>query len=166
MKRLRGALVVVGLATLPTLPGELPAQEAGGRGNGQHGVEDVNWLAGCWEMSVSGFTVQEHWMSPGGGLMLGLNRTTRSERSTSYEFLILRETDSRLVLEAHPSGQTPTEFAATKVTPESVTFENPEHDFPKRVRYARRGSDSLVARVDAGEGERGLDQMFRRVGCN
>ncbi len=158
-------LAVPGLVALLALPVGLQGQEVNDRAHRAHGVTDVRWLAGCWEMSVSGLTTEEHWMSPRGGLMLGLNRTIRSGRRPSYEFLILRESGSGLMLEAHPSGQKPTEFAATQVTPESATFENPEHDFPKRIRYAQRGQDSLVARVDGGEGERGFDHLFRRVGC-
>jgi hypothetical protein len=151
------------LAALLILPLDAHGQDEHARG--KPSADDVGWLAGCWEMSVGDMSTEEHWMSPRGGMMLGLNRTIRSGRSPSYEFLILRESESGLVLEAHPSGQTSTEFAATQTTSESVTFENPQHDFPKRIRYARRGSDSLAARVDAGEGERGFEQLFRRVSC-
>jgi hypothetical protein len=116
-------------------------------------------------MSVEGMSIEEQWMAPRGGTMLGMNRVIRGGRTAGYELLILRESESGLVLEAHPSGQAPAEFEATEVTSSRATFENPAHDFPRRIRYVRRGADSLVARADAGEGDRGFDFPYRRVAC-
>lgn len=46
-----------------------------------------------------------------------------------------------------------------------VTFENPAHDFPRRIIHRRVGADSLVARVEGVRSGRahGVDFAYRRV---
>jgi hypothetical protein len=46
--------------------------------------------------------------------------------------------------------------------PDSATFENPAHDFPKMIRYAKRGDGTLEARVSDG-GQRAETFIFRRT---
>ena len=48
---------------------------------------------------------------------------------------------------AMPNGATPTEFPAKEISERRVVFENPEHDFPPRVIYERRGK-TLVGRIE------------------
>lgn len=42
----------------------------------------------------------------------------------------------------------------TSVTADSVTFENPSHDYPKMIRYARQPDGSLQTTMSAGGGVR------------
>jgi hypothetical protein len=48
------------------------------------------------------------------------------------------------------------------VSPDSVTFENPAHDFPKVIRYAKRADGTLEARV-SDSGERAEVYIFKRI---
>jgi hypothetical protein len=114
MKTANRAVVLAGMATLLALPGKLCAQEEVDPAHGQHSVRDVEWLTGCWEISVAGFTAEEHWMPPRGGMMLGLNRTIRSGRKPSYEFLILRESESGLT--RLPPESTPEKASAAWIS--------------------------------------------------
>ncbi len=86
-------------------------------------------------------------MEPEGGLMVGMSRTVRGDVATGYEFILLQRKDGRLTCSAYPSGQTPTDFQATEVSPERMRFENPEHDFPRAIQYELTSLDSLTARV-------------------
>jgi hypothetical protein len=78
-----------------------------------------------------------------------------------FEFLRIVERDGGLVYVAQPNGRPPTDFVLTELTGDSATFENPAHDFPKTIRYARRG-DGLEARVGDG-GQRSETFTFRRT---
>src|SRR5690606_7694955 len=74
------------------------------------GLPALQWMTGCWEMRDTVLIVQEHWLSPVNGELLGLSRTIRGDSMIAYEFLrIYREADG-LVLAASPSGQSPAEF--------------------------------------------------------
>ena len=128
-------------------------------------LEDASWLAGCWEASNGGTVTQENWMEPLGGMMLGMNRVVKGDGIQGYEFLILTAFDSALVYEARPSGQPPAEFRSTEVQEDMIRFENPEHDFPRRITYVLKDTDSLEVRVDNGRDGEGFALRFQRVGC-
>ena len=131
-------------------------------------VQQVGWLAGCWQRVDGGRTVEEQWMRPRGGLMLGAGRTVEGDSLVEFEQVMILERAGRLVYAARPSGQAPAEFESIAVTDSSVTFENPAHDFPQRVLYRRVGADSLVARVEGTRGgrARGADFPYRRAACS
>ena len=65
----------------------------------------------------------------------------------------IEERDGRLFLIAYPSGPTETEFARSALDGSSVTFENPDHDFPQRIGYRREDDGSIVGRIEGGSGE-------------
>ncbi len=97
--------------------------------------------------------------------MLGMSRTVREQQTTGYELVLIREVDSELFYEAHPSGQASAAFEATRVSAEGATFENPQHDFPRRISYEPVGRDSLRAEIDDGEGGKSIAFLYRRAPC-
>lgn len=144
------------LCLLAAVPAMLLAQEAGNAdaapgGDEPPGLEAAAWLAGCWEArSADGTnTVEEQWMAPRGGLMLGLSRTVRDGRVRGHEFLSIREAGGPLVYHAVPSGQSPTNFPARSVEDDRLEFVNPVHDFPRKIVYSRTAPDSIRAMVFA-----------------
>ena len=110
-------------------------------------VEQVAWLAGCWEDSTAQRTVEEQWMAPRGHTMLSAGRTTRGDTVVAYEMVLIREQGGQLAYEAHPSGQPSAVFLSRAVSENEVVFENLQHDFPQRVGY-RRDGDSLRGWVE------------------
>jgi hypothetical protein len=131
-------------------------------------VHQLRWLAGCWVQREGGRTVEEQWMPPRGGLMLGAGRTVKGDSLVEFEQVRILERNGRLVYAAAPSGQAPAEFESIAVTDTSVVFENAAHDFPQRVLYRRAGADSLVARVEGTRGGRvrGVDFPYQRTSCS
>ena len=128
-------------------------------------LASVAWLTGCWEASRPNATIEEHWLAPRGGVMLEVGRTVRNDSLAEYEMVVLRARGGRLVYESHPSGQPSAEFTSTAASDSEVVFENPAHDFPRRVGYRRAGADSLVAWIDGGAGTRRVEFRYRRVAC-
>ena len=45
-------------------------------------------------------------------------------------------------------GGAVTPFRAKEITPSSVIFENPEHDFPQRMIYLSKPDGSLLGRIE------------------
>jgi len=156
------AMVVLHALALSALPLEVSSAQA------PPGIERVGWLAGCWSRTAGGRVVEEQWMRPRGGLMLGAGRTVESDSLIEFEQVRILEREGRLVYAAAPSGQTPAEFTSIAVTDTSVTFENLTHDFPQRILYRRVSRDSLTARIEGMRGGtlRGVDFAYGRAACS
>ena len=133
----------------------------------QVSVDRVAWLQGCWRSTRGEATIEEQWMSPRGGTMLGMGRTVRGSKTLEYELVLIMEQEGRLAYEAHPSGQPSATFLAATASDTSVVFENPTHDFPQRVGYTRNGVDTLDAWIEgqANGKPRRVDFSYQRTRC-
>lgn len=132
------------------------------------GIQRLAWLRGCWEMTSSERTIEEHWMAPLGTSMLGMGRTLRAGDLVEYELVVIREKGAQLAYEAHPSGQPSATFLSESVGEGAVVFQNLTHEFPKRVGYERQGEGRLLAWIDGGaDSERPrIEFAYRRVACD
>ena len=109
-------------------------------------LQQVAWLEGVW--TGSGATVtEERWTPAASNAIFGVSRTMREGRVVAFEFLRIVERTGGLVYIAQPGGRPPTEFTLTAIDAESATFENPVHDFPKKIRYAKQADGSLEATI-------------------
>lgn len=104
--------------------------------------------------------------------MLGASRTIVGGAVREYEQLMIKLENGKLVFTATPSGQQTASFTSTSVTDTSFVVENPQHDFPQRIIYRRRGADSFTARIEgpagaggSGTATRGIDFPMQRTGC-
>jgi hypothetical protein len=123
-------------------------------------LQDFAWLAGHWRIEQGERLVDEQWMAPAGGLMIGMARNVQAGKVREYEFTLLRqEPNGDIVYVASPSKQTQTTFKLTSLRGGEAVFENPEHDFPKKVIYTRKADGSLLAAIEGP----GRDGKIRRV---
>lgn len=81
--------------------------------------------------------------------MVGMGRTIAGDRTVEFEYLRLEQRGDAIYYVAARCPST--HFKLTSLTAQEAVFENPQHDFPKRVIY-RKTADGLFASVDAGEG--------------
>jgi hypothetical protein len=130
-------------------------------------IDRVAWLHGCWEQVGAQRIVEEQWMAPRGGSMLGMSRTVRDGKLLEYESVTIREDAGVLVYDARPSGQPPASFRAKDVSNDAVVFENLQHDFPQRVGYRRNGPDQITAWVEGTSNgkPRRTEFPYRRARC-
>ena len=132
-------------------------------------LADLGFMAGCWEGTFQGErgpgTIEEHYTTPSENLMLGTTRYILNGRTVMFEFSKLEAANGQIVLTPYPRGE-PSEhgFRLTRVTEGDATFEAPEHDFPKRIRYRRDGGE-LVARVDDGTDDGGSEWRLEPADC-
>ena len=132
-------------------------------------INDLSFLAGCWELNRDGREINEQWMKPSGGVMLGMGRTVAQGSVREYEFTQIRQDkDGAIYYVARPSGQTEASFKLVKLQNKEAVFENLEHDFPQRVIYRLQADGSLFARVEgAVKGQtRGIDYPYKRAKCD
>jgi hypothetical protein len=112
-------------------------------------VGDLAWLAHAWVGTrSSGSSIEERWSPPLGGAMLGVSRTVNaSGKMVAFEYLRIVERDGGLVYIAQPGGKTPTEFVLSELGPTRAVFENPRHDYPKRIVYELSADGGLSATI-------------------
>ncbi|HKU13412.1 MAG TPA: DUF6265 family protein [Steroidobacteraceae bacterium] len=130
-------------------------------------LQDFAWLAGHWRIEADDRVVDEQWMAPAGGLMMGMARNIAGGKVQEYEFTLLRqEPNGDILYIASPSRQAQTAFRLTSLENGIAVFENPQHDFPKKIIYARGKDGSLLAAIE-GPGRDGkprrVEYPFKRV---
>ncbi|MGA0610138.1 DUF6265 family protein [Caldimonas sp. KR1-144] len=134
-------------------------------------VQQLGWLAGCWQLERrterGPRIVDEQWMAPSGGALLGSSRTVSAGVLVDFEHMLIREEGGGLVFTARPARQPEASFRAIEIADGAVVFENREHDFPQRVIYRRGADGRLDARIEGvlGGQPRAIDFPYRRVAC-
>jgi hypothetical protein len=134
-------------------------QDAESRPASSAKAADLSFLTGGWRLKRGGAETEEHWLAPKGGTLMGLSRTTAGERTIEFEFLRIVETKTGLDYVAQPNGGKPTRFKLTSLGASEAVFENPEHDFPTKIAYAKSQDGGLTA-VVSGPGRDGAEKKL------
>ena len=121
----------------------------------------VAFLTGCWRQTAGGTTQEEVWTPVHGNSMYGQNRVLRDGKMRFFELLRIDRRDDDLIYVAMPAARSVTSFKLTASTATSVTFTNPEHDFPKRIKYWLDSDGDLRAVADDGTDASKKKQEFR-----
>ena len=111
-------------------------------------IADLTWMAGSWLERKNGTETEEHWMSPKGDIMLGVNRTVRETGRTLFEFMRIAQTAGGISYFASPGGRAATEFPMTELKDKRVVFENPKLEFPRRIIYWIEKDGVLHGRIE------------------
>ena len=128
-------------------------------------LADLAWMAGAWETAPGGKRqIEEHWTQAAGASMMGMSRTVAGDKTVEFEYLRIEQRADGIYYVAHPKARCPgTDFKLTRASATEAVFENPQHDFPKRIIYRKGADDSLTATVDGGEGSKAIIYAYRRV---
>jgi len=116
-------------------------------------MEDLSWMAGHWSATVDGVEMEEVWLAPKNGVMLGMHRDAKPNGKASFEFMRVAVVDDNLVFLAQPGGRPVTSFPLVEWGPYLVVFANPKHDDPQRITYTLK--DSKLCVTVEGEGQPG-----------
>ena len=109
---------------------------------------DLSWMSGDWRRCKDGEIVEERWLGPRGGLMIGATLTSSKSGRASWELLRVAPGDADgWTYWASPMGKPPTPFKLVESGAQRVVFANPEHGFPSRIAYWREGEE-LLARIE------------------
>ena len=123
-------------------------------------INKLVWLAGRWHMEKGGRVIDEQWMAPAAGVMLGMARTVVKGKVVEHEFVQIREgPGGDLFYIAQPSGQKEAAFQLTSLTDTEAVFGNPSHDFPQKITYTLKADGSLLAAIEGP----GPDGQVKRI---
>lgn len=125
-------------------------------------VEDLAWISGAWVAEGADGWTEEQWTAPRGGILLGINRSGRTERASGFEFMRIAEDGNGAIhFWGSPGGKTPVPFLLVSSAHREAVFENPKHDYPTRIVYRREG-DKLLATVSGPGGRDAMSWSFNR----
>ncbi len=116
-------------------------------------LDQLAWMAGSWGGPDGAAAIEEVWLSPKGGLMLGLGRTVKDGRAVDWEFMRIEQQDDTLVYLASPGGKPATPFPLAAIDAAGVVFES-ALEFPRRVSYRKNADGTLTARIEGTRGGR------------
>ena len=128
-------------------------------------LTDISWIAGAWQSEPGGKRQsEEHWTTAAGATMMGMSRTVVGEKTVEFEYLRIEQRTDGIYYVAHPKARCPaTDFKLTRASATEAVFENPQHDFPKRIIYRKGADGSLTASVDGGEGTKAISYAYRKM---
>lgn len=109
---------------------------------------DLQFMAGCWTTPREAPSVtRECFTAPQAGLMQGSSQTIKNGATTFWEFAVIEQSGDVVSYTPFLKGKRSVSFTATRLTAGEVVFENPAHDFPKKIIY-RKTAHGLEARVE------------------
>lgn len=148
-------LVVVGTAYVPVTV--LNAQE-----QARASLQDLGWLAGYWVQDRENIRMEECWLEPMGGLMVGMHRDVKASGHVFYEYLRIEERADGIYYVAKPSNQAEASFRLVGLEAgRQVVFENKAHDFPQRIVYFLEPDGSLRANIEGVNDDRNVVSVWR-----
>lgn len=121
-------------------------------------LEDLGWLAGTWKSPAAenGPRSEETWSEPAAGAMMGAFRAYSDQRVIIYEFLLLEQTPNGIVMQLRhfrpglaSVEDEPIRLALQDSTPSQLVFVNQSSDTPRRIVYAREGSERLAVTIES-----------------
>ncbi len=134
---------------------------AGMNTGGSSTMKQVKWLSGTWENKAQRGSIFENWKTGDDSTLIGRSYSIRNGKDTVvFETIQLRQRNGALYYVPIARGQNnnqPVPFKMTLLTKNQMVFENPEHDFPKRIIYKKSSDNRMDAAI---EGEQ--DGQMRR----
>lgn len=118
-------------------------------------LEKADWFLGRWENKTPEGTFSEEWKIENDSLYLGESYFISNNDTLFAETVRLEQRKNDLfyvVSVPNQNKEQPVAFKLTSSTIDYLVFENPEHDFPKKITYKLVTKDSLYAEI-SGDGK-------------
>jgi len=127
------------------------------------------FMAGCWRGDAgTDRAIEEQWTAANSNVMLATTRylDTNTGRTRGWEFSRIVLDSAGIVLIPAPMGNAAGRFRLQPALMGEASFEDPAHDFPRRILYRRADANTLTIRLDRGEGsQEGRELRLERVPC-
>ena len=123
-------------------------------------ADDLDFMSGCWRNDDR--TYKEVWTKPEHGYLFGYALNLNGDMATFFEQTRI-ELGSPATFNAYPGGFGPSEFTETSRGRNTVTFANPAHDYPQRIRYWRDGR-LLLAEISKLDGSNAYRWSYAPIG--
>jgi hypothetical protein len=108
----------------------------------------------------------ESWVNTSDSNMHGKTYMIENVDTIFFEYVLLHKTTDGIFYVPVTAGQNdgkPVSFKLTTAKDDNYIFENPAHDFPKRIVYHFVSADSIHAFIDDGGPTKRLDFYYQKV---
>ena len=115
-------------------------------------LNNADWLIGSWEKNTPEGILIEKWAPLNDSVLSGISYVTKGADTLFSETMKLELKGDKLLYIPTVKDQNnamPVVFTSTSITNNEMIFENPTHDYPKKIMYRQITPDSLVAEVSA-----------------
>jgi hypothetical protein len=125
--------------------------------------KELQRLQGTWIMKGNKMSFGESWSKKNKRYLQSRGFIIKNQDTIYTETVALRRDDQGISYTSTVTGQNnnePVSFKLTSALNQTYVFENPTHDFPKRIIYSFVSNDSLHAWIDDGMKESKKQQHF------
>ncbi len=113
-------------------------------------IKGMNWLVGNWTMGNGDTISSETWGVKNDSILFATSMDIRAGKDTlRYEDITIEQKGNDVFyipVVKEQNGGKPVSFKLTATDGQKLIFENPDHDFPKRITYELAG-DTLFAEI-------------------
>ena len=123
-------------------------------GQQQSKIKQAEWLVGTWENKTAKGSMYESWVKQNDSVLIGKGFMIKGKDTVVFESVRLVQERANLFyipIVKNQNNGLPVRFALKTISNEKMVFENPTHDFPQVIWYAKTGADSLVAEISGVE---------------
>lgn len=118
-------------------------------------IADLDWIIGTRSTPQDNMLIYESWSKTNDELLSGKSYYTENSDTMLLETIEIKQRDNEIYYCPAVSNQNEgkaIEFKLTSKNPNELIFENPEHDFPKKIVYIKEG-DNINAWIE-GDGKK------------
>ncbi|MBX2959595.1 MAG: hypothetical protein KF732_06515 [Flavobacteriales bacterium] len=107
-------------------------------------IADLDWIIGTRSSQQDQMLIYESWSKTSDELLTGKSYYTENGDTMLLETIEIKQIDGELFYCPAVSNQNEgkaIEFKLTSKNPNELVFENPKHDFPKKIVYIQEGNN-------------------------
>jgi hypothetical protein len=159
-------LAIIGLSA--AAPAQEPAAAAVAA---KAAVAQLAWIAGPWTGTLNDRTIEQHWMTPNGGSMIGMYRSIRDGRASLYELLAIEQRGDEVYLRIKHFAPGPglvsqeakdqsADHVLVKAESRTAMFEGSAAGGPVRVTFNSPDQDTLNITVERQRDGKAVATLF------
>jgi hypothetical protein len=130
---------------------------------GKTDLDALQFLEGTWK--IENKENYETWKKAGDTTLEGNAYKIKAENKVISEYLKIKSVGDQIIYSAtvlNQNGVKPIDFVLNKVVKNKFSFENLQHDFPKKIQYTLINKTTLFVEV-LGDGDKGFSyQMIKQ----
>jgi len=130
-------------------------------------LQKAKWLLGEWEKADSLGVLREIWTNQDDSTFVGQSYYIQNEKDTlHFEQIELMQNGEHLIYTATVRGEnndSPIPFQMTKDGDSLLVFENPKHDYPRKIEYKLLKNKTITATVSGVQSKKNSTESYTMI---